>query len=139
MEYRKFGNKYVMRIDKGEEIVETLKKFCGDEKIVLGWIRGIGAVNKVTIGLFETRNKKYHSQQLEGDHEVTSLMGNISTLNGEVYLHLHINLSDNQYIVRGGHLTSAVVSGTVEILIETMEGIVGRQLSEEIGLNLYKF
>ena len=32
MEYKKFGNKYVMRIDKGEEIVDTLKKFCQDEK-----------------------------------------------------------------------------------------------------------
>ena len=89
MEYRKFGNKYVMRIDKGEEIVETLKKFCEDEQITLGWVKGIGAVNKATVGLFETGSKKYHSIQLEGDHEITSLMGNISTMDGEVYLTQH--------------------------------------------------
>lgn len=105
MEYRKFGSKYVIRIDKGEEIVETLKKFCEDEQITLGWIKGIGAVDKATIGLFETEVKKYHSIQLEGDHEVTSLMGNISTMDEKVYLHLHINLSDKNYNTRGGHLT----------------------------------
>jgi predicted DNA-binding protein with PD1-like motif len=139
MEYRKFGNKYVMRIDKGEEIVETLKKFCEDEQITLGWVKGIGAVNKATVGLFETESKKYHSTQLEGDHEITSLMGNISTMDGEVYLHLHINLSDGKYNTHGGHLTSAVISGTGEIVVEVIEGSVDRQFSEEIGLNLYKF
>ncbi len=139
MEYRKFGNKYVMRIDKGEEIVETLKTFCEDEQITLGWVKGIGAVNKATVGLFETGSKKYHSIQLEGDHEITSLMGNISTMDGEVYLHLHINLSDEKYNTRGGHLTSAVISGTGEIVVEVIEGSVDRQFSEEIGLNLFMF
>ncbi|MGI6486518.1 MAG: DNA-binding protein [Thermoanaerobacterales bacterium] len=139
MEYKKFGNKYVMRIDKGEEIVDTLKKFCQDEKIKLGFVNGIGAVNKVRVGLFDTKSKQYNSAQLEGDYEITSLLGNISTKDGEVYLHLHINLSDANYNTRGGHLNSAVISGTGEIIIETIEGSVERQFSEEIGLNLYKF
>jgi predicted DNA-binding protein with PD1-like motif len=139
MEYKKFGNKYVMRIDKGEEIVDTLKKFCQDEKIKLGFVNGIGAVNKVRVGLFDTKSKQYNSAQLEGDYEITSLLGNISTKDGEVYLHLHINLSDANYNTHGGHLNSAVISGTGEIIIETIEGSVERQFSEEIGLNLYKF
>ncbi len=139
MEYKRFDNKYVIRIDKGEEIVETLKRFCEDRQIVLGSIKGIGAVNKVAIGLFETKSKEYHSVQLEGDYEITSLMGNISTMGGKVYLHLHINVSDASYNVRGGHLNSAVVSGTGEIIIEAIEGDVDREFSEETGLNLYKF
>lgn len=28
MKLKKFGNKWVVRIDKGEEIVETLKQLC---------------------------------------------------------------------------------------------------------------
>jgi len=139
MEYKKFGNKYVMRMNKGEEIVETLKKFCKKEDIKLGWLKGLGAVGEATIGLFETKGKEYHSVDLEGDFEITSLLGNISRMDGEVYLHLHINLSDEEYNTRGGHLSKAVISATGEFIIEEIDGEVGREFNEEVGLNLYKF
>ncbi len=139
MEFKKFGTKYVIRMDKGEEIVETLKRFCQEQQITLGWVKGLGAVNKATIGLFEVGIKEYHSVELTGDYEITSLLGNISTMNGEVYLHLHINLSDASYKTYGGHLNSAVISATGELLVEAVEGTVERCLDEEIGLNLYKF
>ena len=35
MQFRSFGNKYFLRIDRGEEILAALKKFCEDEKITL--------------------------------------------------------------------------------------------------------
>lgn len=126
-------------MDKGEEIVETLKKFCQEQKISLGWVKGIGAVCSATIGLFETGIKKYHSTELKGDYEITSLLGNISTMKGEIYLHLHINLSDHEYKTYGGHLNAAVIGATGELLVETIDGSVDREFSEEIGLNLYKF
>lgn len=138
MKFKRFGHKFIVRIDKGEEIVEKLKEFCKEQKIKLGSISGIGAINKATIGLFETKTKKYHSKELRGGYEITSLTGNISTLKGEVYLHLHINLSDSNYNSLGGHLSSAIVSGTCEVIIESIEGEIEREFREEIGLNLYQ-
>jgi len=139
MEYKKFGNTYVVRMDKGEEIVSTLKKFCQQQNIRLGSIKGIGAVDKATIGLFKTDEKKYYSTELNGSYEITSLAGNISTMNGEVYLHLHINLSDEHYKTYGGHLNSATISATGEILIEAIDGMVDREFNDNVGLNLLKF
>ncbi|NLM43004.1 MAG: DNA-binding protein [Clostridiales bacterium] len=139
MEYKKFGNQYVLRMDKGEEIVETLKKFCQEQNITLGWVKGIGAVNKAKIGLLKIEEKKYYSIELNGSYEITSLLGNISTMNGEVYLHLHINLSDEHYKTYGGHLNYAIISATGEIFIEAIDGMVDRQFSDEIGINLFKF
>ena len=139
MQFKKFGDKYIIRMDKGEEIVETLKKFCEDEKIKLGFIKGIGAVNKAVVGVFDTNTKQYYSTDLNGVYEITSLLGNISTMNGEVYLHLHINLSNKEYITCGGHLNSAIISATGEIMIEVIEGNVDREFNEKIGLNLYRF
>lgn len=138
MEYVKFGNKVVVRVDKGEEIVETLKRLCQELSIKLGTVSGIGAVNKATIGLFETGTKKYHSTELTGDFEIACLSGNISTMKGETYLHLHVSLSDANYQTFGGHLNSAVVSATGEIIIDVIDGEIDRQFSEEIGLNLVK-
>ena len=136
MKFKKFKNKWIVRIDKGEEVIQTIKKVCEDNKIKLGSISGIGAADRVTIGLFNTKNKQYQSQELIGDYEITNLSGNISTMNGEIYLHLHIGLSDSKYNAYGGHLTSAVISGTGEIIIEEIEGEIEREFNKEVGLNL---
>lgn len=137
MQSQKFGSKYILRIDKGEEIVETLKQFCKNNSIVLGSVIGIGAVNEVTIGLFETASKEYHSTKLTGDFEITNLTGNISLMNEEVYLHLHITIGNTDSQTFGGHLNSAVVSATCEIIIDSIDGKVSRQFDPEIGLNLF--
>lgn len=136
MKFKKFRNKWVVRIDKGEEVIETLKQFCKENKIKLGSISGIGAADKITVGLFNTKSKQYQSQELTGDYEITNLSGNISTMNGEIYLHLHIGLSDSKYNAYGGHLTSAVISGTGEIIIEEIDGEIEREFNEDVGLNL---
>jgi len=133
------GTHWVIRLDKGEEIVGTLQQFCREKEIRLGTISGIGATNRATIGLFKTRTKEYIRKEVVGDHEITSLTGNISRMNDEVYLHLHINLSDSSCHAFGGHLNSAVVSATCEVVVRVLEREVGREFSEEIGLNLLRF
>jgi len=136
MKFKKFGSKWVVSINIGEEVVETLKKFCKNNKIKLGTISGIGAVKKATIGFYNLETKKYYPKELDGDYEITSLLGNISTMDGEVYLHLHINLADSTYNTFGGHLNSAVIGGVGEFIIEEIDGEVERGLNEEVGLNL---
>ena len=53
MRYKKFGNKFIVRLDRGEEIIETLKQFCKDMNIKSGSITGIGATIKSTVVLFD--------------------------------------------------------------------------------------
>ncbi len=139
MEGRKFGSKYVLRIDKGEEVIKCIQEFCKEQGIKLGIISGIGAADRVTVGLFEVSTKEYHSQELVGEYEMTSLMGSVTTKEGEVYLHIHANISDAKYQTFGGHLNSAYVSATAEIIIDAFDGEVERRFDEEIGLNLIKF
>ena len=136
MKFKKFRNKWVVSINIGEEIVETLKKFCKDNNIKLGTISGIGAVKGATIGFYNLETKKYYPKELDGDYEITSLLGNISTMDGEVYLHLHITLADSTYNAFGGHLNSAVIGGVGEFIIEEIDGEVKRGFNEEVGLNL---
>jgi len=138
MNFKRFGKKYVIRIDKGEKIVETLRKICIENEITHGIISGIGAVSKAKIGLFKPEEKKYFSTELLGDYEIISLNGNITTMNGKVYLHLHINLADEEHKTFGGHLNEAVVSATCEVIIEEIEGSMEREFDEETGLNLLK-
>jgi hypothetical protein len=139
MKSKKSGTKFIIRIDKGEEIVETLTEFCKENNIKCGTIHGLGATNKVKVGLFDPVKKEYHAKELNDNFEICPLYGNISTMNGEVYLHIHINLSDKNHKSFGGHLNHAFVSATFEAIIDTIDIDIDREFSEEIGLNLYKF
>ena len=51
MEYRKFDNSYVVRLNKGEEVIASLKELCNNENIKLAEITGLGASNLVEIGV----------------------------------------------------------------------------------------
>ena len=139
MEFKRFGEKYIIRIDKGEELVETLKKFCEEQEIRLGTVQGIGAADRVTIGLFDTKTKKYHSKAFRGDFELVPVIGNITTMDGRLYLHLHANIADAEHKSYAGHLNSAMISGTFEGKVEAIDGTVDREFDEEVGLNLFKF
>ena len=138
MKYERLGNKVVIRIDKGEEIVDALKTICKKLDIKLGSIVGIGATDKVTIGLLNTKTKKYQEKEFTGDHEIAPLVGNITIMNGEVNLHLHVTICNVEHKALGGHLTSAVISATFEGIIDVIEGQVTREYNDEVGLNLLK-
>lgn len=139
MEYRRFEDSYVVRLNKGEEIISSLKQLCIDENIKLGEITGLGASDFVEIGVFNVNTKEYNTKKFEGMFEITSLVGNVTTKDGDVYLHIHINFGDEDGLVKGGHLVKATISATSEIILRIIEGNVGRKLNPEIGLNLFDF
>ena len=139
MEYRIFGQTAVLRLEKGEEVIESIIALCKKEDIKLGSISGLGAANYITVGLFKIDEKKYYSNTFEEDFEITNLTGNISRMNGEVYLHIHGTFANIEGKCIGGHLNKAIISATSEIIINIINGEVDRAFSEEIGLNLIKF
>lgn len=139
MDYRKFGNTYIVRLDRGEEILEQVRALSLKEGIKLASVQALGAVNDFTVGVFNTVEKKYYANSFQGSYEIVSLTGTIDTMNGEFYCHLHMSAGDGQGHVVGGHLNRALISATCEMVVTELPGAVDRAFSEEIGLNLLKF
>ncbi len=140
MEYKKIDNNYyVIRIDKDEEVLSKIKELCEKLDIKCGSVVGLGAASYVKVGLFNTMEKEYHSKEYKGAMEITSLIGNISRMNKETYLHFHINLCDETMNVFGGHLNECIIGATCELVLTRLDGDVNREFNQEIGLNLYKF
>lgn len=141
MEYRRFGNKIVARMDKGEEICAKLLELAEAEDIRLASVSGIGASNDVTLGVFGTHTKFYNKTVYNAtDYELGSVTGSLSRQDGKPYLHLHAVIgSPVKGECHAGHLNAAVVSATCELVIDVIDGEVGREFSDDIGLNLFKF
>ena len=139
MEYRRFGNTIVARIDRGEEILADVKEIAGAEHIQLASVSALGATNDFTVGVYNVDEKQYHANDFKGNFEIVSLTGTINTMDGEFYTHLHMSAGDEKGQVFGGHLNRAVVSAVCEMVITVIDGVVDRRFSEEIGLNLFRF
>ena len=53
MQYRQFGDTYMLRIDYGEEILQALKQVCEQEGIRLAHVSAIGAVDHAIVGVYD--------------------------------------------------------------------------------------
>lgn len=139
MEYRRFGNTIVARIDRDEEILTAVREIAGAEHIQLASVSALGATNDFTVGVYNVDEKQYHANDFKGNFEIVSLTGTVSTMDGEFYTHLHMSAGDEKGQVFGGHLNRAVVSAVCEMVITVIDGTVDRSFSPEIGLNLFRF
>lgn len=138
MKYQRFEQTIIVRMDKGEDIVEQVKNVALKEKIKLASISALGAINEFTVGVFKTKEKKYYANEFKGDFEIVSLTGTINTMNDEYCSHMHLSAGNDQGQVFGGHLNKAIVSATCEMVIQIINGEVDRYFDEEVGLNLLK-
>ena len=139
MEYRKFKDTIIARIDRGEDIVEKVKEIALKENIKLANVNALGAVDHITVGLYKVAEMRYYANEFDGEMEIVSLTGSINTMDGEFYSHLHIACADQSGSVVGGHLNKAIVSATCEMFIKVIDGTVDRYKDEVTGLNLFKF
>lgn len=139
MEYRKIENTIIARIDRGESISEKLRLIAEKENIKTAFVSGIGAADHLEIGCYEVGKKEYIKYIYNGDFEITSLLGNITTMDGNFYLHLHINAADEKGKTYAGHFNEGIIGGTCELQIQIVDTTIERQYDEETGINIFKF
>ena len=140
MEYRAFPEGWVVRLDVGDEVLDSLTRLCEREDIQLAEVSGIGAAGDVTVGIFNTKEKVYTSRRCQGEFEIAHLTGNITRQDGRPYLHIHTTICNPvSGEVYAGHLNQAVISATSELFVRRWSGQVGRKFSDCVGLNLLEF
>ena len=139
MEYRQFGEKFVIRLAKGEKIIAVLLEFCSKNNIKNGYFLGLASIINVELAHYNVNTKKFSSKIIDEICEVGTMYGNISFFEGKPYIHCHISIGKDDFTGMAGHLKGAEVAATAEITLISLGGSVGRKYSDEIGLNLYEF
>lgn len=137
METKRYGNQLLIRLEKGEEVTASIEKICEEYGVKAGIINGLGAASYAKICLYDVEKKEFSYNEINMPLEIASITGNVSEMEGKVYLHNHIVLADGTGRCYGGHLKEVVISATAEIFITVIDGKIGRRADTETGLNLW--
>ncbi len=144
VEHDKMGEMILFRLMPDEDLFSALKRIAGAHGIERGVvISAVGSLKDVSYrnvnlgaGL-PVRVEETHQATERGPFELLSLQGNLfpSQTGGDPVIHLHVLLGSPSGLVTGGHLLSATVFTTVEIMIGTVVGSsIVKAKSETTGL-----
>jgi len=142
-------NKYVIRMEPGDEIMQSLGIFSKQHEGKFAYISsGLGGGFTGVKGYF-SQSEKLHGQASEtktlpGMLELTSITGNITWMNGQVVVHAHATFANKDFQCFGLHLVEAKLKSitekdsglTAEIVAEISETRVSRGHDEDTGLPL---
>ncbi len=139
MEYRRFGDTYIVRMDRGEEILSALKTLCSKEDIRLAQVDALGAVCRAVVCVYDVPTKTFFKKEFNEPMEISNLCGTVTRKDGEPYLHLHVTVCSKELEAHGGHALELEVSATCEMVVRVIDGAVGRVYDDGIGLNVFRF
>lgn len=120
MVIKKLAEGYLLRLERGEKIIEQLQKFCEMSSVRGGFFVGLGAVDEVELAHYDVETQTYSRSVFQEPFEVTNLVGSVG-LADQLIIHAHISLGRKDMSMLGGHLMEAKVSGTMEIWLTTSE------------------
>jgi uncharacterized protein len=134
MEFERFGDHYVLRLDPDEEVMATLLDFVGREDIRGGYFLAFGAFCRVRLRYYDVYDKQYSDHDLNQQVEVVSLLGNIARENGKPIIHMHAAVADGLSHTYSGHIGEAVVRPTLEVFLTKFDGEIHREPDPATGL-----
>ena len=140
MKYRRVEDGFLVRLDKGEEVINTLTEFVSEKNIHSGLISGIGAIEDATLGVFNHGLKQYITRMHRGLLEVSNLRGNVTVREdtGRPFIHCHVTLASESQEAIAGHLFQAGVAVTLEVYIKVFEEPLNRRQDPDMGYSTWQ-
>ena len=132
---------HYIKFEKDELLLESLTQYAKDNNIKTAEISFIGAVQNVNVMYFNQSKKEYDKHNFEGGHEVLSGLGNVSILEGEPFVHVHMTVADKNGNAYGGHLDEGTKIWLIEAVIKqpTFFGKgIERHFDDELCLSVWK-
>lgn len=132
MKYTQDGNDFVLKIEKGENVLETILGFRKEHNISAGSILwAVGMIRNLEVGYFN--GKQYERDTFGGPLEIVSFHGSIA--GNEPHLHIHASAADRGHGVMGGHLFSGTADPLLEVHIRKFEkAVLTRKYNEKTTL-----
>jgi predicted DNA-binding protein with PD1-like motif len=120
MEHRRFGRDLFVRLDRGEGLHDAIRSLSNHGISTAAITSGIGRIRGTEIGFLDS-DGIYQKMEIEHPMELLSLQGNLAPGPEGPFTHIHIVASDDNHVVRGGHLFEATVEVTAEIHLRILD------------------
>ena len=127
---------YVLVFDTGDEVMNLLKAFAQQQDLHTSQFSAIGAFENAVLGFFDFSIKDYKRIPVNEQVEVLSLNGDIVIHENKPMIHAHVVLGKPDGMAIGGHLISATVKPTLEIILTESPMLLQRKIDPETGLPL---
>lgn len=129
-------NKSVVKIEKGEDVIEVIKSFAKDKDKSFTFSI-IGACSYVELAYYDLEKRAYFTKVFEEKNiEIVSVTGNVAWFESEPAVHMHGVFSNERYETFGGHINKLVVSATGETIIDYLPEKIKKAYDEGTGLKL---
>jgi hypothetical protein len=132
------GRTIFARLDENEDLLNAIKERAEWNQVRAGFFFVIGMVKKAILGFYKDAN--YKPIQLSEPLEIVCCTGNVSVReDGELVVHAHIAVGNEEGNLFGGHvLPGCVIGVTGELtLVETPDTKLKRVFKEKLNLYLW--
>jgi hypothetical protein len=127
---------YALVFDTGDLVLKQLLEFAREHGLTASHFSAIGAFERLTLGYFDWQTKDYLEIPIDEQVEVVSLLGDIARNGTEPQIHAHVVVAKRDGTAHGGHLLSAVVRPTLEVILTESPAWLARRHDPESGLAL---
>lgn len=129
----------VGRLPRGADLLEALREVAVQHGVRVGWYQFFGAVERARLAFYDQALREYLPLELERPLEIAVGVANLSTLDGEPFVHAHVVLSDADGRAFGGHVLPGTVVFACECVLWELTGAppLGRHPDPETGLQLW--
>jgi uncharacterized protein len=127
---------YALVYEKGDEFMSELQRFAEQHALAASHFTAIGAFSDAVVGFFDRQKMNYKKIPVNEQVEVLTLVGNITSSNGEHKIHAHAVLGKPDASALGGHILEAHIWPTLEVIVEESPKHLLRQMDPETGLPL---
>lgn len=128
---------YALVLSRGDEVATALMDFARDHQVAAAHFTAIGALRDVQVAWYDLERQAYKIIPVPGQVEALSMIGDVGLAGGKPMVHCHMSVGLDDGSVRGGHLVSAVVSPTLEIMIVVEPATLTKRFDSCSGLTLF--
>lgn len=131
---------YAVVFDIGEDPIGELTRFAEDHALAAAAFTAIGAFSEAVLGYFDWERKDYERTAITEQVEVLSMIGDIAVeeASGRRKVHAHAVLGKRGGAACGGHLLSAKVRPTLEVILTESPAYLRRVHDPRSGLALIR-
>jgi hypothetical protein len=127
---------WALVFDTGDEVLSTLRDFASANHLAASHFTAIGAFRDATLAYFDWERKQYVPIPVDEQAEVLVLAGDVAEKDGKPAVHTHCVLGRRDGSTRGGHLLSAHVRPTLELILTESPAHLRKTVHDDSGLAL---